>query len=163
MMGFSIALSLENLLFAFIGCILGTLIGLLPGLGPAAGTAILIPDHLQAQSHLCHHHAVRHLLRGHVRGDDHFRPDQCPRGGSERGYLPRRLCHGQAGKGRPGAGNRSDWVLRREERWPPSASFWWPSPWPVLRLNLALRNTSLFSAWASPWSWALPGNPSSGP
>lgn len=43
MMGFSIALSLENLLFALIGCILGTLIGLLPGLGPAAGTAILIP------------------------------------------------------------------------------------------------------------------------
>ena len=43
MMGFSIALSLQNLLFAFIGCTLGTLIGLLPGLGPAAGTAILIP------------------------------------------------------------------------------------------------------------------------
>ena len=43
MMGFSLALSPENLLFAFIGCVLGTLIGLLPGLGPAAGTAILIP------------------------------------------------------------------------------------------------------------------------
>jgi putative tricarboxylic transport membrane protein len=43
MMGFSVALSLENLAFAFIGCVLGTLIGVLPGLGPAAGTAILIP------------------------------------------------------------------------------------------------------------------------
>lgn len=43
MMGFSVALSLQNLLFATIGCILGTLIGVLPGLGPAAGTAILIP------------------------------------------------------------------------------------------------------------------------
>ena len=42
-MGFHIALSWWNLLFAFIGCVLGTLIGLLPGLGPAAGTAILIP------------------------------------------------------------------------------------------------------------------------
>ncbi len=43
MMGFSLALSFENLSFALIGCILGTLIGVLPGLGPAAGTAILIP------------------------------------------------------------------------------------------------------------------------
>jgi len=42
-MGFSVALSLQNLFFATIGCILGTLIGVLPGLGPAAGTALLIP------------------------------------------------------------------------------------------------------------------------
>jgi putative tricarboxylic transport membrane protein len=42
-MGFSVALSVGNLLFATIGCILGTLIGVLPGLGPAAGTALLIP------------------------------------------------------------------------------------------------------------------------
>jgi len=41
--GFAAALSWQNLLFAFIGCVLGTLIGVLPGLGPAAGTAILIP------------------------------------------------------------------------------------------------------------------------
>ena len=36
-------MSLQNLTFALIGCVLGTLIGVLPGLGPAAGTAILIP------------------------------------------------------------------------------------------------------------------------
>jgi putative tricarboxylic transport membrane protein len=42
-MGFSVALSFQNLLFATIGCVLGTLIGVLPGLGPAAGTALLIP------------------------------------------------------------------------------------------------------------------------
>jgi len=41
--GFNIALSLENLVFALIGCTLGTLIGVLPGIGPAAGVAILIP------------------------------------------------------------------------------------------------------------------------
>src|SRR6187399_2206501 len=41
--GFASALSVGNLTFALIGCILGTLIGVLPGLGPAAGTAILIP------------------------------------------------------------------------------------------------------------------------
>ena len=41
--GFAIALTLENLLLAFIGCFLGTLMGALPGLGPANGVAILIP------------------------------------------------------------------------------------------------------------------------
>ena len=43
MMGFSIALTWQNLTFALIGCILGTLVGVLPGLGPSAGTALLIP------------------------------------------------------------------------------------------------------------------------
>lgn len=43
MTGLAAALSLQYLLYAFIGCLLGTLIGVLPGLGPAAGTAILIP------------------------------------------------------------------------------------------------------------------------
>ena len=43
MTGVAAAMSLQNLAFALIGCILGTLIGVLPGLGPAAGTAILIP------------------------------------------------------------------------------------------------------------------------
>lgn len=42
-LGFSIALSPENLMFAFIGCVMGTLVGVLPGIGPAAGTALLIP------------------------------------------------------------------------------------------------------------------------
>ena len=41
--GFLVALSLENLLLAAIGCILGTIIGALPGLGPSNGVAILIP------------------------------------------------------------------------------------------------------------------------
>ena len=41
--GFQSALTLGNLAFALIGCLLGTAIGVLPGLGPAAGTAILIP------------------------------------------------------------------------------------------------------------------------
>ena len=43
MMGFSIALSFQNLAYALIGSILGTIVGVLPGLGPAAGTALLIP------------------------------------------------------------------------------------------------------------------------
>ncbi|MDA8226912.1 MAG: tripartite tricarboxylate transporter permease [Desulfitobacterium hafniense] len=41
--GFATALTPENLLFAFIGCLVGTLIGVLPGLGPTSGIAILLP------------------------------------------------------------------------------------------------------------------------
>ncbi len=41
--GFGVALTPENLFFAFVGCFVGTLVGVLPGVGPAAGTAILIP------------------------------------------------------------------------------------------------------------------------
>jgi putative tricarboxylic transport membrane protein len=42
-MGFGIALTPSNLMFAFIGSLFGTVVGILPGLGPAAGTALLIP------------------------------------------------------------------------------------------------------------------------
>ena len=41
--GFGTALSLQNLLYAFIGCMIGTLIGVLPGIGPSSGIAILLP------------------------------------------------------------------------------------------------------------------------
>jgi putative tricarboxylic transport membrane protein len=41
--GFATALTVENLLYALIGCLLGTLIGVLPGIGPVAGVALLIP------------------------------------------------------------------------------------------------------------------------
>jgi len=43
LMGFSVALSPQNLMYAFVGSMLGTLIGVLPGIGPVAGCAILIP------------------------------------------------------------------------------------------------------------------------
>src|ERR687888_394034 len=41
--GFSIALTPENIAYAFIGSLLGTLIGVLPGIGPTAALAILLP------------------------------------------------------------------------------------------------------------------------
>ncbi|MCU0594054.1 MAG: tripartite tricarboxylate transporter permease [Desulfobacterota bacterium] len=41
-MGFSISLSLQNILYCFIGCTLGTMIGVLPGLGPTATIAMLL-------------------------------------------------------------------------------------------------------------------------
>jgi putative tricarboxylic transport membrane protein len=42
-MGFGLALSPQNLMFAFIGCFVGTAIGVLPGIGPAATMAMLLP------------------------------------------------------------------------------------------------------------------------
>lgn len=42
-LGFSVAFSLQNLLYCFVGCLLGTLIGVLPGLGPVATIAMLLP------------------------------------------------------------------------------------------------------------------------
>jgi len=41
--GFSVALSVHNVLLCFVGCMLGTLIGVLPGIGPIATIAILLP------------------------------------------------------------------------------------------------------------------------
>ena len=42
-LGFSTALTLQNLIYCFLGCVLGTLIGILPGLGPIATIAMLLP------------------------------------------------------------------------------------------------------------------------
>ena len=42
-LGFGVAFTAQNLLYAFIGCLLGTLIGVLPGIGPVATIAMLLP------------------------------------------------------------------------------------------------------------------------
>ncbi|HEX7195794.1 MAG TPA: tripartite tricarboxylate transporter permease [Candidatus Limnocylindria bacterium] len=42
-LGLETALSLENLLFCFIGVVLGTAVGVLPGIGPTATVALLLP------------------------------------------------------------------------------------------------------------------------
>jgi TctA family transporter len=42
-LGFSVALTPVNLLYAFLGSLLGTLIGVLPGIGPVATIAMLLP------------------------------------------------------------------------------------------------------------------------
>ena len=41
--GFGVALSLQNLLYCFIGVLVGTLIGVLPGIGPLGTIAMLMP------------------------------------------------------------------------------------------------------------------------
>jgi putative tricarboxylic transport membrane protein len=42
-MGFGVAVTPLNLVYAFVGCLLGTLIGVLPGIGPLATIAMLLP------------------------------------------------------------------------------------------------------------------------
>ncbi|MBK6320709.1 tripartite tricarboxylate transporter permease [Candidatus Aalborgicola defluviihabitans] len=42
-LGFGVAFTLQNLMYAFIGCFLGTVIGVLPGIGPLATIAMLLP------------------------------------------------------------------------------------------------------------------------
>lgn len=46
--GFTVALTLKNLAFAFIGVSLGTLVGVLPGIGPAAALSLLLPSTFHA-------------------------------------------------------------------------------------------------------------------
>ena len=42
-LGLSVAVSFQNLAYAFLGCMVGTLIGVLPGIGPVATIAMLLP------------------------------------------------------------------------------------------------------------------------
>ena len=41
--GFSVALSVQNVFYCFVGVLVGTLIGVLPGIGPLGTIAILLP------------------------------------------------------------------------------------------------------------------------
>ncbi|WP_348755866.1 tripartite tricarboxylate transporter permease [uncultured Aquincola sp.] len=43
-LGLETALTMQNLLYAFVGCLLGTLIGVLPGLGSVTTIAMLLPS-----------------------------------------------------------------------------------------------------------------------
>ena len=42
-LGFSVAVSLQNLLWCLAGAVIGTCIGVLPGVGPVATMALLLP------------------------------------------------------------------------------------------------------------------------
>ena len=115
--GFGAAVSLKNLGFALIGCLLGTLIGVLPGIGPIPTIAMLLPITfgLDPLSSLI-------MLAGIYYGAQY--------GGSttsilvnipgEAGldrHLHRRPSDGQAGPRRRGAcGRRIGLVLRRLRR-----------------------------------------------
>src|SRR4051794_41265924 len=87
--GFGVAFTYTNLLYAFFGCVLGTLIGVLPGIGPVATIAMLLPSiySLDATPALI-------MLAGIYYGAQYGgattpRPPQAPRGTSA-GVAPRR-------------------------------------------------------------------------
>jgi putative tricarboxylic transport membrane protein len=42
-LGFSVALTLQNIAYCFIGVLLGTIVGVLPGIGPVTTVAMLLP------------------------------------------------------------------------------------------------------------------------
>ena len=118
-LGFGVALTPINLLYALIGVLLGTLIGVLPGIGPVATIAMLLPTtyalepvsalimlagiYYGAQyggstTSILHQHAGRGVFGGHV---------------------PRRPPDGPAGAGRRRACDRgAGLVLRRLRRAP---------------------------------------------
>ena len=41
--GFAVALTLQNIVYCFLGVLLGTIIGVLPGIGPVTTVAMLLP------------------------------------------------------------------------------------------------------------------------
>ena len=48
-LGFGVAFTPINLMYALVGCILGTLIGVLPGIGPVATIAMLLPPRMRCR------------------------------------------------------------------------------------------------------------------
>ena len=42
-LGLTVALTLQNIAYCFIGVLLGTIIGVLPGIGPVTTVAVLLP------------------------------------------------------------------------------------------------------------------------
>jgi len=42
-LGFAVALTVQNVVYCFIGVLLGTVIGVLPGIGPVTTVAMLLP------------------------------------------------------------------------------------------------------------------------
>ena len=99
--GFSVAATLQNLFYCFIGVLLGTLIGVLPGIGPVATIAMLLPLTFDLHAGVRADHARRHLLRRAVRRLDHGDPGQ-PAGRSRRRSVTALDGYQMARQGRAG-------------------------------------------------------------
>jgi hypothetical protein len=61
-LGFSVALTLHNLLLCFVGVLTGTLIGVLPGVGPIA--TIAMPRELRVRKRVRQQASAAHLDAG---------------------------------------------------------------------------------------------------
>mgnify|MGYP000379305843 CR=1 FL=1 len=77
-LGFSVLADPMTIVYSLIGVVCSVIIGALPGLGPSVGIAVLLPcatDLIRPVPV----HAVRDLLRGHVRWFHYLHPDQYAR------------------------------------------------------------------------------------
>ena len=117
-LGFSVAFTLQNLCYGFIGVLVGTLIGVLPGIGPLATISMLLPL-TYAVSRLRRSSCWRHLLRSPVRRLDHSHPGEPARRDVER-CPPRRLSDGASEQGRTGAGDRGHRLVHRRHHQHPA-------------------------------------------
>ena len=115
--GLGVAVTWQNLLYCFVGCVLGTLVGRAAGHRAGSDGRHAAAVHLQARADPGADHARRHLLRRPVWRVDHRDPRQHPRRGVLGGDDARRLPDGAARSRRPGARHRRDrLVLRRLRR-----------------------------------------------
>ena len=89
--GFSVALSPNVLLYAFVGCVIGTLVGVLPGVGPLAGISLLLPASFRSGRDICNRSTGRNLLRCHVWRIDDIDTDAHTRRGGFRYDVHRRI------------------------------------------------------------------------
>ena len=113
-LGFATALSLQNILYAFIGCLLGTLIGVLPGIGPVATIAMLLPVTYGLDPTTALIMLAGIFLRRPVRRLDDGDPRQSARRVLVGGDRDRRLSDGAPGTRRHGlVHGRFRLVLRR--------------------------------------------------
>ncbi len=103
LLGFSVALTWQNMFYCFLGVFVGTLIGVLPGIGPPTTISLLLPATYYLESHPCHHHASWNLLRGDVWRIHYLYPCEHSWGGGLRGDLSGWVSDGPSGEGRGGS------------------------------------------------------------
>ena len=114
--GFGVALTVNNLLYCFIGVFLGTADRRAARHRAGRDHRDAAAAHLQPRCRDCAHHAGGHLLRRAVRRLDHGDPGQ-PAGRVVGGrHHARRLPDGAAGARRSGARHRGDRLVHRRLR-----------------------------------------------
>ena len=115
-MGFGIAFSPTNLLFAMVGALLGTIVGILPGLGPAATISLLLPVSFKIGSPVTSIIMMAGIFYGAMYGGfDHVDSGQHPRRGCLRRDLYRWLPDGAQGPCRSGPRHRCHRLLYRRD------------------------------------------------
>ena len=113
-LGFSVALSFQNLMYCFLGVFVGTAIGVLPGIGPLVTIAMLLPITFNLAPIPALIMLAGIYYGSQYRGLHDLDPDESAGRDSLGRDLSRRLPDGASGAGRPRARHcRDRLVLRR--------------------------------------------------